>query len=190
MNSYAKISPEAFAVWMRILRAVPGSHLVMTSVPEGSVREALARRVAEHGIAPGRVIAHARLPQDQYRQVMGQIDIALDPFPYNGTTTTCETLWSGIPVVALTGQTSVARSGYALLKAVGLTELAAADEAGYVRIAVALAGDRERLMRLRTELPRRFERSALRDEAGFTRDLEAAYRDMWRRWCAAAETAP
>jgi predicted O-linked N-acetylglucosamine transferase (SPINDLY family) len=115
------------------------------------------------------------------------IDIALDPFPYNGTTTTCESLWRGIPVVALEGQSSVARSGYALLKAVGLSELCAGDEAGYVRIAAGLAHDPARLAGLRAGLRPRLEASPLRDEAGFTREVEAAYRAMWRRWC---ESAP
>ncbi|MBK8161710.1 MAG: tetratricopeptide repeat protein [Gammaproteobacteria bacterium] len=186
MNLYPKISPAAFAAWMDILRAVPGSRLVMTSVPQGSVRAALAERVAAHGIEAGRVVAHDKLPEPDFHRLLSGIDIALDPFPYTGTTTTCETLWTGIPVVTLIGQTSVARSGYALLKTVGLEELAAADTEDYVRLAVELAHDPERLARLRRELPARFDASPLRDEAAFTRDLEAAYRDMWRRWCASA----
>jgi predicted O-linked N-acetylglucosamine transferase (SPINDLY family) len=155
----------------------------MTSVPEGSVRQALAERLTAHGIAPDRVVVHTRLSDREYREVLCQIDIALDPFPYNGTTTTCETLWSGIPVVTLTGQSSVARSGYALLKTIGLPELAAEDADGYARIALALAGDTARLTQLRAGLPRRFDASALRDEPGFTRELEHAYRDMWQHWC-------
>jgi predicted O-linked N-acetylglucosamine transferase (SPINDLY family) len=184
LNNYAKVSPEAFARWMEILRAVPGSRLVMTSVPQGSVREELAKRVEASGLEPERVIAHGRLPAQEYRALLRRIDVALDPYPYNGTTTTCETLGSGIPVVSLIGDRSVSRSGYALLKAVGLGELAARDEAEYVAIAVGLARDEVRLRELRRELPSRFEGSSLRDEAGFVRELESAYREMWRRWCA------
>ncbi|MBK8161713.1 MAG: tetratricopeptide repeat protein [Gammaproteobacteria bacterium] len=183
MNTYTKISPEAFAVWMDILHALPAARLVMTAVPEGSTRERLRQRILSHGIAPERVIAHPRLTFADFQQVQRGIDIALDPFPYTGTTTTCETLWRGIPVVTLIGQTSVARSGYAQLKTVGLEGLAARDEADYVRIAVELAHDPGRLARLRRELPARFDASPLRDEAAFTRDLEAACRDMWQRWC-------
>jgi predicted O-linked N-acetylglucosamine transferase (SPINDLY family) len=190
MNNLAKVSPEALALWAGILRALPGSRLVMTSVPEGSARTTLARRFAGHGIDASRVLMHGKLPFQEYWALLRQIDIALDPFPYAGTTTTCETLWSGVPVVTLTGQTSVARSGYALLKTVGLDELAAADAAEYVRIAVALAHDTARLARLREELPARFDASALRDEAGLARDLELAYRTMWQRWCATPESAP
>ncbi|MGE0372450.1 MAG: tetratricopeptide repeat protein [Gammaproteobacteria bacterium] len=190
MNTYTKISPEAFTVWMDVLRALPESRLVMTAVPEGATRERLRQRIVGHGIAPERVVAHARLTFADFQQVQREIDIALDPFPYTGTTTTCETLWRGIPVITLTGQTSVARSGYALLKAVGLEDLAAADTEDYVRIAVELARDPDRLARLRQELPARFDASPLRDEAAFTRDLEAACRDMWRSWCEHAPDVP
>jgi predicted O-linked N-acetylglucosamine transferase (SPINDLY family) len=111
--------------------------------------------------------------------------LALDTFPYAGTTTTCEALWQGVPVVSLRGETSVARSGYALLQMVGLEELVAEDEAEYVRKAIELANDLDRLDALRRGMRSRFDASPLRDEAGFTRELEAAYRAMWRDWCAA-----
>jgi predicted O-linked N-acetylglucosamine transferase (SPINDLY family) len=185
MNHPAKVSPRAVACWARVLRALPDSRLVMTTVPEGAAREAFRERFSALGIAPERIELHGRLPLAAYREILQRVDIALDPFPYNGTTTTCETLWLGIPVITLLGETSVSRSGHALLKAVGLEELVARDEAEYVRIAVDLARDAERLARLRGELPGRFEGSALRDEPGFTRELESAYREMWRRWCAA-----
>jgi predicted O-linked N-acetylglucosamine transferase (SPINDLY family) len=174
---------------MTILKAVPGSRLVMTQVPEGSVRRFIAERAAMHGVEPQRLVLHAKVSDVEFRRLARQIDVALDPFPYNGTTTTCETLWLGIPVVTLVGHHSVSRSGHALLKAVGLEELAAKDEADYLRIATLLANDRARLARLRAELPRRFAASPLRDERGFTRELEAAYRDMWARWCQARATA-
>ncbi|MGD9728674.1 MAG: tetratricopeptide repeat protein [Nitrospiraceae bacterium] len=183
MNGYPKISPEIFSLWMEMLRAVPQSRLVMTSVPPGSVHQALNEQVRRHGIDPQRIIAHTRLSDPEYQQLLQQIDIALDPYPYNGTTTTCETLWSGIPVVSLLGDRSVSRSGYALLKQVGLEELVARNEAEYVRVAVELANDRARLARLRADLPERFEHSPLRDETGFISELEAAYRKMWRSWC-------
>lgn len=182
MNNLAKVSPATCALWAEILHAVPGSRLVMTSMPEGSARDHFRQRFAAHGVDPARVRFFGRLPNPQYWEVLAQVDIALDPFPYNGTTTTCETLWSGIPVVTLAGENSVARSGYALLRMVGLEELIAPDRDGYVRIAVALANDAERLRAMRGGLRARFEASVLRDEAGVTRDIEAAFRDMWRRW--------
>jgi protein O-GlcNAc transferase len=185
LNNLPKVSPESLALWARILQALPESRLVMTRVPDGSARADLAARLAAQGIAPARLGLHGRLAEQDYHVLLGDIDCALDPFPYTGTTTTCETLWRGIPVVTRVGATSVARSGHALLRLIGLEELAADDEAEYVRIAVALASDAERLNRLHHELPQRFDASPLRDERGLARDLEAAYRDMWRRWCQA-----
>ncbi|MCC6301813.1 MAG: tetratricopeptide repeat protein [Gammaproteobacteria bacterium] len=183
MNAFAKISPEILRPWCAILRALPSSRLVMTSVPEGEARARLRERFAAEGIAPERLELHGKLPYAEYRELLRRVDIALDPYPYNGTTTTCDTLWRGIPVVSLRGETSASRSGYALLKAVGLEDLAAEDEEGYVRVAVALARDGARRAALRSNLRARMEASALRDEAGFTRALEAAYRALWRTWC-------
>jgi predicted O-linked N-acetylglucosamine transferase (SPINDLY family) len=117
--------------------------------------------------------------------VLGTIDLALDTFPYAGTTTTCEALWLGVPVLTLSGETSVSRSGHALLKMLGLDELIAPNEAEYVQKAIELAHDLDRLDALRRGMRSRFDASPLRDEAGFTRELEAAYRAMWRDWCAA-----
>ena len=183
LNNPAKISPERLGLWAEILRAVPGSRLLITNAAADTLQAVLHAQLTARGIAPERVRCHGRLPAADYRRLLGEIDIALDPFPYAGTTTTCETLWAGIPVVTQRGESSAARSGHALLTAVGLAELAAVDDADYVRIAVALARDGERRDALRRELPARFAASPLRDEAGFARDLEAAYRDMWRRWC-------
>lgn len=184
MNNPAKVSPEACALWAEILRAVPGSRLIMTSVPEGSARDHFHARFAAHGIDPARIGFFGRLPVPEYQELLARIDLALDPFPYNGTTTTCETLWSGIPVVTLRGTVSAARSGHALLGMVGLGELVANDRDDYVRIALGLVNDAERLAALRGGLRARMEVSPLRDEAGCTRDIESAYRDMWRRWVA------
>ncbi|MBK9130299.1 MAG: tetratricopeptide repeat protein [Gammaproteobacteria bacterium] len=183
MNMIAKISPRTLSLWARLLLQIPSSRLVMTSVPEGETRARLREVFAAEGIVPERVELYGKLPYAEYRALLARVDIALDPYPYNGTTTTCDTLWRGIPVVSLRGETSASRSGYALLKAVGLEDLAAEDEASYVRIAVALAQDAARRADLRSGLRARMEASALRDEAGFTRELEAAYRAMWRQWC-------
>ena len=183
MNMLAKVSPRTLSLWGALLRRLPAARLVMTGVPEGGARALIRERLAEQGIAADRLELHGKLPYADYRVLLQRIDIALDPFPYNGTTTTCDTLWQGIPVVSLTGATSVARSGYALLRAVGLEALAAPDEPGYVRIAVELAEDAARRLAVRAGLRARFEASPLRDEAGFTREIEAAYRAMWREWC-------
>ena len=114
-----------------------------------------------------------------------QMDIALDPIPYNGTTTTCEALWMGVPVVTMHGDRHRSRVGESLLTHLGAPELIAHDTADYVRIARDLATDPERLKAYRGGLRKQMERSPLRDEAGFARNMEAAYRNAWRAWCAA-----
>ncbi len=183
MNNIAKVSAATLAAWSSILQAMPGARLVLTNLPQGEAREVLVQRFAAHGIDAARLTLHGKLPAAEYYALLNTIDIALDPFPYTGTTTTCESLWMGVPVVTLIGETSVARSGYALLKGIGLEELAAGDEKEYVAIATALATDLERLDALRGGMRQRIASSPLRDEAGLTRDLEAAYRAMWRAWC-------
>jgi predicted O-linked N-acetylglucosamine transferase (SPINDLY family) len=189
MNNIAKVSEAAVAAWSGILRAVPGARLVMTSMPAGTARRDLQARLAAQGIAPERLTLHGKLPREEYYALLNEIDIALDPFPYNGTTTTCESLWMGVPVVTLIGETSAARSGYALLKGIGLDALAARDRDEYAGLAVALATDLDRLDTLRAGMRQRIAASPLRDEAGLTRDLEAAYRAMWRAWCAEGDGA-
>ncbi|MBK8163003.1 MAG: tetratricopeptide repeat protein [Gammaproteobacteria bacterium] len=104
MNMIAKISPITVSLWAGILRELPASRLVMTSVPEGEARSRLRDRFAAEGIAPERVELYGKLPYAEYRDLLERVDIALDPYPYNGTTTTCDTLWRGIPVVSLAGR--------------------------------------------------------------------------------------
>jgi hypothetical protein len=111
------------------------------------------------------------------------VDIALDPFPYNGMTTTCDALWMGVPVVALIGTTPMSRASFSLLSNAGAPELAADSEDGYLRLATDLAHDLPRLAALRATLRDRMKASPLLDAARFTRRLEAAFRDAWRDWC-------
>src|SRR3989344_4672777 len=183
-NNIAKLSPETIATWADVLRALPDARLIMAGIPQGSAQQSLCERFSAHGIDPQRLTVHGRLSPGRYWELHHQIDIVLDPFPYNGGTTTCDALSLGVPVVALAGQEFVSRMGYALLKNIGLPELAAASRQDYVKIAVSLAGDPERLKTLRTGMRERLAASPLRDEAGFTRNLETAYREMWRKWCA------
>lgn len=189
LNNLAKASAETISAWCALLRRVPASRLVLTTVPEGALREDLRARFAAGGVAVDRVALHGRLAAAEYRALLRQVDIALDPFPYNGTTTTCDALWCGIPVVSLSGNGAAARSGHALLKTVGLEALVAADVGQYIETAAALAHDGRRRDELRRGLRARCERSALRDEDGFARDVEAAYRTMWRAWCDAHQHA-
>jgi predicted O-linked N-acetylglucosamine transferase (SPINDLY family) len=112
------------------------------------------------------------------------MDVGLDPFPYGGGITSCDALWMGVPLVSLSGRRSVGRGGRSILRNLGLPELVAETPQQYAEIAVCLARDLSGLGELRSTLRRRMEASPLRDRRGFARDVEAAYRKMWRRWCA------
>jgi predicted O-linked N-acetylglucosamine transferase (SPINDLY family) len=182
MNNIAKISNATVRTWSAVLQAVPGSCLVMTNLATAAA-DRMRERFVRCGVAGSRLRLEGRLETGVYRELLAQVDIALDPYPYNGTTTTCEVLWEGIPVVSLKGEASVARSGYALLKLIGLEELVGKSEEEYIAIAAGLAGNLDRLERIQQGLRTRVEASALRDEVGFTREMEAAYRNMWRGWC-------
>lgn len=182
MNNIAKVSDATVRTWSAVLKAVPGSRLVMTNVATAAA-DRMRERFVRCGVERNRLQLEGRLETGAYRELLAQVDVALDPYPYNGTTTTCEVLWEGIPVVSLKGEASVSRSGYALLKLIGLEELVGESEEEYIAIASSLASNLDGLERIRQRLRARVEASALRDEAGFTREMEAAYRNMWRAWC-------
>jgi predicted O-linked N-acetylglucosamine transferase (SPINDLY family) len=184
-NNLAKIGPAAIAAWAAILKRVPEARLFLKSKPlaDDGTRRRLAQRFAEHGIADERLVMTGWIVDGNHLAVYNRIDVGLDTFPYNGTTTTCEALWMGVPVVTLAGDRHAARVGASLLTRVGLDELIADDPGTYVERAVALADDRARLGVLRAGLRDTVARSALCDAPGFTRALEAAYREMWRAWC-------
>jgi predicted O-linked N-acetylglucosamine transferase (SPINDLY family) len=188
-NNLPKLTEVTVALWAGILAALPGSRLLLKSAsladPEtcGRYRDLFAAQ----GIASDRIEMVPWVPDSTgHLGLYGRIDIALDTFPYHGTTTTCEALWMGVPVVTLAGQRHAARVGASILQAAGLGELVAAAPEDYVRIAVTLAADRARLAELRSGLRQRMAASALCDAAGFARNFEAALREMWRQWCSGA----
>jgi protein O-GlcNAc transferase len=184
-NLYYRITGEVLDLWMRVLQAIPRSRLLIVGVPAGSAHAALLERLDRAGIARERVAIHGVVPYQKYNELMGEVDIALAPFPYNGATTVMDCLWNGLPVVAKAGaETFTTRLGCGVLASMGLSELIGADDDGYIRIAAGLAADAPRLAELRRTLRERLERSPMRDFRGFTRELEYAYREMWKRWCA------
>ncbi|MEO8037160.1 MAG: tetratricopeptide repeat protein [Betaproteobacteria bacterium] len=184
-NAYSKVSPAMRAALAEILRALPHSRLLMTAVPRGDARTRLLAGFEAAGIDPERIELRGRATHAQFLASHDEVDLALDSFPYNGTTTTLHALWMGVPFVALAGTTHVARVGASILANVGLDDWIARDVAGYVRIAVERAADTALLARLRHSLRGRLAASPILDEAGFTRRLERVYRERWRRWCAA-----
>jgi predicted O-linked N-acetylglucosamine transferase (SPINDLY family) len=142
-------------------------------------------------VSPTRVTLLDALPKPAHLGLYASaIDIALDPFPYNGATTTCEALWMGVPVVTLRGGHHAGRVGASLLTQIGLSHLIADSIEAYVETAVALAGDPARLTELRLSLRARMAASPLCDAPAFARDIEHAYRTMWQRWCATHNAGP
>ncbi len=182
LNNFRKVTEPTLDAWCRVLAGAEGSRLVLHT-HAGRHRRRVEEFLAARGIAPSRVTFAGFVPLAQYMHLYREIDIGLDPFPYGGGTTTCDALWMGVPVVSLVGSMPVSRSGLELLSQVGLADLAAGTVEQYVRVATELAGDLPRLRLLRGALRERMRRSRLMDGAGFARDVEAAYRMMWRRWC-------
>ena len=184
-NYRGKISDYILDSWMRILATVPDSRLIIKSKGSTSNGSRLRINLAmeRHTIGPGRVeLLEWIAPAEHYRH-FGKIDIALDSYPYHGTTTTCETLWMGVPVVTLAGAAHVSRVGVSLLTNIGLPQLVAQSRDEYVRIAVDLAGDIPRLADLRAGMRDRMRASPLMDADTFASDVETACRTMWRTWC-------
>jgi protein O-GlcNAc transferase len=190
LNTLAKLSEEVLALWTQVLASVPGSRLVL---PRGAGRRAgerLRNALARRGISTERLLLLDRAAtRFDYLKLYQSIDLCLDPFPYNGVTTTCDALWMGVPVLTLEGRTCVSRQGVRFLRSTGLEEFIAATAADYVRIATALAGDLDRLQALRLGLRKRMKESPLMDASGLTSYLEAAYQSMWDKWVAAPPKA-
>ena len=191
-NNPAKLSGATLDVWARLLARLPTARLLLKGKPfaEAATRAIYLDRLAERGVAADRIELVAWLPEREHLALYDRVDIALDPFPYNGTTTTCEALWMGVPVVTLRGDRHAGRVGASLLTQIGLSDLIADSTEAYMETAVALAGDLARLADLRQSLRPRMAASPLCDAPAFARKVEAAYRTMWRRWCETPACAP
>lgn len=188
-NHLPKVTPEVVAAWSRILVATPGAKLVMKAkrLGEEETRARYLDLFAAHGVAAERLeLLGWRDSPREHLALYDRIDVALDPFPYNGATTTCEALWMGAPVVTLAGERPAGRVGVSLLAAVGLTDLVANSVDDYVARATALARDSARRAALRAGLRADMAASPLTDARAFARRFEEALRGMWRAWIAGA----
>jgi protein O-GlcNAc transferase len=180
-NNIAKFNPPLCDLWVKILQGVPDARLRLKakSFFDPEVLLEWETRFTSAGIAKERLLFMPHKPQiKDHLAVYNEVDIALDSYPYHGTTTTCEALAAGVPVVSLAGSSHVARVGVSLLNAVGLADLVAEQREDYIAIAVKLAADQERLRQLRISLGERMKTSVLGDAVGFTRKLEGCYRQM------------
>ncbi len=182
LNTFAKVSGDALSAFGRILAATPGSRLILHA-KEGSHRQRIFDLYARQGIEPHRVSFVGYLPMADYFRLYGQIDIALDPFPCAGGTTTCDGLWMGVPVITLAGKTAVGRAGVSILSNVGFPEMIARSIEEYVNLATNLAFDVARLSHIRVTLRDRMSQSALMDATRFAEALAGVYRKLWEKWC-------
>lgn len=181
-TTLSKLTSRWIGVWCDALRKVPDSRLLLKTpcTNDQAVRSRLLNAFASAGIDASRVELLRRQPSvADHLAAYNRIDIALDTFPYHGTTTTCEAMYMGVPMVTCAGDTHASRVGVSLLSAVGLPELVAPDERAFVEIAAALAEDATRLRDLRGSLRERMQNSPLMDAAAYVAGLERAYRAMW-----------
>jgi predicted O-linked N-acetylglucosamine transferase (SPINDLY family) len=183
LNNFGKVARVTLDTWAELLSRVAGSRLLLFA-PEGSHREAARQHLARRNVDPQRLEFVPLLHLNEYLLQYNQIDIALDPFPYPGGTTTCDALWMGVPVVSLAGETAVSRAGLSILSTIGLPELVATTTDQYLAIATGLAADASRLPEFRRTLRERMKQSPLMDARGFARDVETAFGRMWATWCA------
>ena len=184
-NNLVKVNPAVVSLWARVLHAAPGSRLLLKTLQfsEAAVRQDVAQQFARHGITGSRLILEPPVPRADYLKPFNRVDIALDPFPYPGITTSVECLWMGVPFITLAGKTFMARQGVGLLNNAGLADWVAADEDEYVKLAVHRAGDLQTLQQVRQELRGRVLASPIFDAQSFARNFEGAMREMWRAWC-------
>jgi predicted O-linked N-acetylglucosamine transferase (SPINDLY family) len=186
LNKIIKVSKPCAGVWNKVLEAVPNSRL-MLSVVSDEAAEAITQRLVQYGLPADRLYLLSKTEgHREYMERFNQIDIALDTFPFNGITTTCECLWMGVPEVSLAGSTTVSRVGRSILHAVDLGELSATTPQQFVNAAVKLASDSSALEALRLGMRDRMLVSPLMDHIGFAAKLESVYRQIWQQWLSGA----
>jgi len=182
-NRFEKISDDCLDAWCDVLDRIPESRLLILDVRTSNGRDELLYRIARRGIDSTRVLTRGRESIFDYFNAIGNVDIALDTWPYNGATTTLNTLWMGVPVVALRGRQGISRGSYSIMQALSMPELIADSRDAYVDINVGLARDVDWRQVLRKTLRERLSASTLMDAPRFVADLEPGYRQMWVEWC-------
>ena len=185
-NTLPKMGEWTLSAWAEVLGRVPGSRLVLKNMglADARARERVASFFEGRGIERSRTELLGPTPgQREHLGLYARVDVGLDTFPYAGTTTTCEAMWMGVPVVSLAGEAHASRVGLSLLRSVGLEALCAQTVEGYVESAVSLARDRDRLASLRRGLRARVARSPLCDAAAACARVESAYRGLWEAAC-------
>jgi len=191
-NNLPKLSDQTVRLWTRTLQAVPGARLRLKALAfaDEATREATRQRFVAFGLSPDRLEIEPPSPPEQFLSAYADIDIALDPLPYNGGTTSCEAMWMGVPVITLGGASFCSRMTASFAGSIGLNEWIAGHVEGYVAVARRLAGQREGLSSQRATLRERMQRSALCDAVGGARAMENAFRHFWSKWLANSAKSP
>ncbi|WP_310448007.1 tetratricopeptide repeat protein [Thiobacillus sp.] len=184
-NVLTKVTPNMLALWAQILTKVPNSRLLIKNrqLTDQILQQRLLARFEAHGVGNERIDMQGLTSKGDHMASYGKVDIALDTYPYNGTTTTCDTLWMGIPVITRAGTSHVSRVGVSLLTRMGLSHLIADADQQYIDHAARLAADLNQLGELRRGLRDRFVRAGLTDGASFTLDFESVYTNLWNTAC-------
>ena len=185
VNRMEKMSERILRVWARILGEVSESRLLVKDekLDDPTIREGLYERLGRNGLGRDRLLLLGKSPHPEHLKVYHRVDLALDPFPYGGGTSTLEALWMGVPVVTLAGSTVPSRLSASILTALEMPDWIAHDDGEYVQKAVDAARDLPRLAETRARLRQRMSKSILGDVERYARSVEAVYRSLWRRWC-------
>lgn len=185
-NNLSKVNDDVVAVWANILTSVPISRLFLKSaqLKDTWIQKETIKRFAAHGVAAERIILEGHEPRSKYLTAYQRLDIALDPFPYPGGTTTVESLWMGVPVLTLAGNSFLSRQGVSLLMNAGLPDWIAEDAEDYVSRAVSHANKLQELTTMRQGLRHKVLSSSIFDAPRFARHFEQALRGLWQAWCA------
>lgn len=182
LNNFCKISDATIATWAKLMLGVDDSRLIIHA-HAGTHRKEFVEHFIALGVSSERIRFVPFASLSEYLRSYSQIDIALDPFPYAGGTTTCDALWMGVPVVSLAGGTAVSRAGKSILNQIGLGEFVTDTREQYIETAVHLAADQSRLRYLRENLRARMAGSSLMNACQFAKDVEQQYREIWKDWC-------
>lgn len=186
LNSISKISDANIALWSEILLHTPGARLMLGNAQEPEIKQRLIERFAANNISADRLMLMPRYGTYDYLTLYHQIDVALDPYPYNGGTTSIHALLMGVPVISLSGSRAVSRCGATILHAAGLGDFVATTSVEYLAIAQRYFNNRSELNEIRQDLRARWLSGPMGDPVAYTRELENTYRQVWRTWCAAA----
>jgi len=189
-NNLIKMSERVVAVWARILKHVPNARLMLKSASffDAGVREDVLQRFAVHGVAADRLLLKPGSPRQEYFAAYNSIDIALDPFPFTGGTTSVDGIWMGVPMVTKRGDSIASRQGESILLNLDLQEWIANDDDDYVELAVRQAANLTNLAALRGRLRAKLEASPLCDAKLFAQHLDEAFKRMWQTYCDAASS--